>query len=355
MNQVKEKVQVYKRYLEMYLIIFSGLAHKFPEVRIYEPFAGNGKEKFYDKSGDFFEGSVKVAIPIIEKKLAEQSSNKINIQYFVNDNDPNKYEELQTNFNIAGREWLHISKLDARQFIHNHLSNKNKNIPSLWFIDPYGYTQVDKSDFKNIYLESRSDIIIFIPTHFITRFLGKQDSEQQEPIKKLLEIWDIDIEKARQSKGVPEFEKLLVNSLEQSDSRIFVKPYTLDFDSPQNRYSLLFISKSILAADKFLESTRRVYKEIRGGLFTDNNPWKITLEQVEYLIRVRPYNNVELYEWGIRHNLLAPELSQFIKMLIAQAKIKSKPFNQDAKIRKGSTYITRDNYQNKVKKILFYV
>ncbi len=359
MEKVKEKIAVYQRYLDIYLEIFDRLTHKFDRVRIYEPFAGDGEEKAYGGGDDIYEGSVSVAIQMIEEKLKEGKFKKGRIDYFVNDLEPEKCKKLKEKFYSPQRDWLHISNQNAHEFINEHIEYAGY-IPNLWFIDPYGYTQVGKEDYEKIYSKKGSDIIIFIPTPFITRFIGSDpDKEPEKPIKELLKTWDIEIEVARQSKDIRAFEKLLVNSLKESntDSEFYAKSYTLYFHESKNDYSLLFISRHILGAQKFLEARKMVYKKYGTDMLPPKSLIEIKPEDIIAYIGEKPRNNLELYKWGIINDLLAPELNKFVIDLLESGILYKEPYdkNKPTRMAKNVNYIAYEHFAKDAKKLLFHI
>ncbi len=352
MDKIKEKIEVYREYLNIYLEIL--LRTDFREIRVYEPFAGNGKEKGYGENEGFYEGSVNVAIPLIEKKISGQEHHGKKIRYFVNDIDPQKYEELKKNFATDAKGWLNVSNRAAKEFIAEHTKDMGTYVASLWFIDPYGYTQVDKDDFAKIYKKKSSDIIIFIPTQFITRFIGGDpEKEPEAPVKRFLDMWGISVKEAKENQDVDKFAKLLTTKIRNLNEGLYALPYTLSFDNTKNNYSLIFISKHRLGAEKFLESTRKIYIKKGSDLFNPKDPVELKPEEILAWMEEKSMNNIELSDKGVHNGLLATDLKALLTVLEKDNKIVRKHF--DGTEGKPRGYYLRPDKKNKYPRVIFSI
>ena len=153
-HHTRQKVAIYDAYLKRYLRIVS--QGGYPRVNLYDPCAGKGTY------GDC-DGSAVVAC----NNIRANSSCVPNEGYHLFLNEPNEEnrEELAKACSYNFVEC--IDSLDAESFIskccrQRHVGHK------LWFIDPYGYTQVRRSSVTEIMDQKSSEVLLFIPLTFIS-------------------------------------------------------------------------------------------------------------------------------------------------------------------------------------------
>ncbi|MCH9664870.1 MAG: three-Cys-motif partner protein TcmP [Gammaproteobacteria bacterium] len=354
MNQVKEKVQVYSEYLSTYLAILNLPSNKFEEIHIYEPLAGEGEDKIEGKD-KIFDGSVKQAFPIIEGNNKNRPDKPNRIKYFINDKNTKKHNKLKESFLTPdSQEWLRIYNTDAQTFINERLQDiKGKNIHSLWFVDPCGYTQVKKEDYKKIFndLGQKAELLIFVPLIYIIRFLAALDNKKVSGVADFLKDWDINRDELPANHKPQDFEKLLVSKMKKLFPNKYIKSYSLALnDRPQDFFSLIFISSNIFGADKFLEAGERIFKKTRHGLSFGGERYneKDALSKLKGFIEERPRNNVELYEWGIDNDFYPVKMKELLDTLYRQGDLARFSYH-DRNKRASHNYINHDLYaQSKI-------
>ena len=344
LGKFKEKVQVYEHYLDIYLSILTRVS---PNIHIYEPLAGDGKD-------GYFEGSIKAAIEIINK---HQKDDSYSIKYFINDKDIDKCNKLRKE--CKAHNWIDISNLDAKDFIDKY-TNSTVGYFNLWFIDPYGYTQVEKEDIEKIInFQKSSDLIIFFPTQFVSRFISKL-SKEKTPVRimKFCEQWGIKYEEIKKIKDPEMFEKVLKDAMKLNYPKCYISSYTLKQDNKKNIYTLFFISKHYLALEKFLETKGKVL-ESQSPLFLDvMNVWQQyeqkAKESLKKYLQTEKTNN-ELYIWGIKNELLPKSVKKLLQDLEDEKTIIIKPSEQQKKRRGKAFYIANKYYNEKDVRLIYNI
>ena len=348
----KEKIEVYRHYLDVYLNIVTKVS-KDKDINVYEPLSGDGKDQhFY---GEFqYDGSVKAAINIIEK---HRKDSKCQIKYFINDNDTNKHKKSQEKY--KDYEWVNISKLDAKTFINNYASVGGSH--NLWFIDPYGYTQVEKEDIdKIIFSHNKSDIIIFFPTIFITRFISDPDSEETPaPIKKFFQDWGIKYQGMEDINDPEICEEIIKDAMKSNYPKHYISSYTLKKDSNIHTFSLFFISKHPLGAEKFLETKDKLSEQDKQiEIPYNNNLTQQYEEELEELIKEflkEEKTNREIYIWGLRNELSTKYFNKLLRKLESENTITIKLARQENKRNNKSFYIGYRYYKEKIDHLIYKI
>ena len=352
LNIFKEKIEVYRHYLDVYLSIItkvSKVSKVSKDINVYEPLSGDGKDKHY--YGEFqYDGSVKAAIKIIEK---HRNDSKCEIRYFINDSGTNEYKRLLDEY--KDYPWVYISKIDAKAFIDKHAQGTIGS-HNLWFIDPYGYTQVEKNDItKIIYSPNSADIIIFFPTIFITRFISDPDSDETPaPIKKFFQDWGIEYQGKQDIKDPEVCEKIIKDAMKSNYNDCYICSYTLNKSSKLNLFSLFFISRHHLGAEKFLETKEKILEkdmQMQLSLSADeqsDNIWHKYEQEAEEPLKQyleEEKTNKQLYIWSIRNGLLPKSLKKLLQKLEEKNIITIKPIKQGNKRRKNTFYVNRKSYE----------
>ena len=354
MNQVKEKVQVYSEYLSAYLAILNLPSNKFDEIHIYEPLAGEGEDKIGGKN-KIYDGSVKQAFPIIEGNNKNRPDKPNRIKYFINDKNTTKHNKLMEDFLTPdSQKWLRIYNTDAKTFINERLQDiKGKNIRSLWFSDPFGYTQVKKGDYENIFahLGQQAELLIFLPLIYITRFLAALEAKNMSGVADFLKDWDINRDEIYTHHKPQDFEKLLVNKMRGVFPNKYVKSYSLALnDRSQDFFALIFISGHIFGAEKFLDAAETVFKKTRLDLFFGGERYneKDALYKLESFIKQETRNNVELYEWGIENDFHPAKMNALLDKISEQGILKKFCY-RDTNKKASYNYIDYKRYKKRIK------
>lgn len=340
----KEKLKVYKEYLKEYLSVM--LKTKYKSIYIIEPFAGKGI------SDDGNEGSAMIARNIILN--FQQDKNYNNITLYLNDNNKKNCTELYDNLKSVDFR-LQMSNKDANDFIKNILEKRELSNHSFMFIDPFGYTQISKDTYNLLFSQDNIDILIFIPTYFIYRFLkGEEKDPKYKPIAEFLNDFNINKEIAVKAKNDSMFAEEIVNSIKKIINFDFVYKRQIKNENNVNSYHLFFITKHIKGANKFLDAIYRIEKDNKD-LFSSSGAISDLETIFENEIKQKgSLDNCELYKLGIKLGFCAPQQQKILRELEKENKIVVKEVT-DKKRRQNSFYIGFDYFKknNKIIEIKY--
>ncbi|MCA6079940.1 MAG: three-Cys-motif partner protein TcmP [Endomicrobium sp.] len=325
-NHSKIKLDIYKKYLEAYLSIMINVPN-YDNISIVEPFAGKGK------SNNGENGSAVIAKNVIESII---NNNSKNIRLILNDI---KYcEDLEKNLQPYKEDIISCSNKDANEFIIDVLSqNDNNKTHRLFFIDPWGYTQLKGETYQKIFTAERLDFLIFIPLSHIYRFLGNgRRFKSLKPIVNFLSDVGINEKNAENCSDVEEFLEEIKKAFREKAVTEFV--YHKILKTKDSQHCLLFSTRHILGAEKFLEILDKIDRQ--QYLFLPEEP--IFIKHIYH--QKKTLTNCELYEYGILDSLLPKKVGSILKRLESNNKITVVP--KASTRRKGVFYI-----RNKDKKI----
>ncbi len=340
----KVKLSIYKKYLEAYLSIMALQNIPFKDIFIVDVFAGQGKDKNDN------EGSALIAANIINGFNGREQ--KKSIKLYLNDIKASNCEDLRNNIPEEYKNFVKISNQDANDFIKGFF-DKIKEISSshsLVFIDPFGYSQINKDTYNNIFKKENLDIFIFMPIFHIYRFLkGKQEDERYKPIAAFLENFDITTEIVKSIDSVEVFADRIKASIKNYRNDDLVYSYIINNKENSNKYALFFITKNILGAEKFLESVQKIEEKIN----LQQELFELILPEEEGFIKliidaINPLNNRQIYSVGIKNGFLPRQVNAILKELEDTRKIVIdgiSPFKR----RKGAFYISHSDYKEKPK------
>ncbi len=331
----KEKLKVYEEYLKQYLPVMINSPF-IDNVRIIEPFAGKGIDNMGNK------GSALLAKDII-LSFAEKKNYK-KIKLYLNDKKEEHYKSLCEKVNSSDFQ-VEIFNKDADLFITDILKNIKNNTHSFIFIDPYGYTQIKNSTYDLLFSFFGIDILIFIPTSFIYRFL-KSDEKKNEykPIANFLNDFGIDEKIARILNNINDFSEEIIKGIKNKSKAKFVYKKQIKCENGANIYHLFFVSKHIYGADKYLEAIWKIEKD-NPDLFTFTGELDDLDKSFENEILRTERNNCELYELGIELGFRSSRQQEILRYLEDRRKIRIENMGYQ-KNKKFCYYTNYNNYKN---------
>ena len=239
-KHTREKLQIYRIYLESYLSVLCNTKCK--SISVYEPFAGEG---LYENNEI---GSALIAIDIIRKFIKKKK-----IRLFLNELDKKKFRKLKES--ISDCEFVDAYNMLAENFLSKIISNNRKDIYNLFFIDPCGYTQYSHENLDKLLDLENTDYLIFMPTTHIYRFMKEKDN----PAARF--VLDIGIEEStiKNINNIDSFAEELADKLKEKAATPFVYYCKLCNNRAHNSlFHLFFVTKHITGAEKFLEVKDKV-------------------------------------------------------------------------------------------------
>lgn len=333
----KFKLELYRLYLESYLTILLKSA-RFQEVFVHDVFAGSGKSA-NDESGSALIAAI--AIQNIQKTLPKPP-----VILRLNEKDPNKCTLLMEA--LRPFQFAQLSDLDANQYIEKWRQPNNSH--SLFFIDPYGYTQLSIENLKSLLSMNRCEFLIFIPISHIYRFLRKgEKSEQMTPIANFLHDLKIGEAQAKQTNSPVEFSQLVLDALRTISRAEYLYKEMIRNRLHNTEHCLIFITRNILGAEKFLEAQNGLKEQVKSNQaqfafdFLDNYDAKSLLE---FAGPDTLHDNLSLYKAGIQAGFLPKQIIKELKSLEKDGRVIVTPVA--GKERKDRGYYV--NYEKYIKK-----
>lgn len=318
------KLKIYNSYLKAYVSIMK-MVPRFKEIRIIEPFAGKGKSD----NGEY--GSAYIANEIIRKQGTDNAGvNKFKLLF----NDKQFSKELKDN--LAAWDNMRVWNLDADSFLNEVIKRSSgRNIHSLFFIDPWGYSQIKGSTYDKLFQLNSFEVLVFIPVSLIFRFIRFRENESQlAPIATFLS--DMGIEDASSCKSIDDFTDKIVQAFKIKAKTEFVYCKKLKNKHANTQHSLFFITRNVLGAEKFLEA---LDKSENPGLFEYIDVFYDQRFQQE--LSGKTLTNTELFKIIIQHGYLPKNVYPYLKDLEDNNKLTVEA--KDGKKRRKGTYCLENN------------
>lgn len=323
----QQKVAIYGAYLARYLKIIT--QSSYDQVNIFDPFAGCGKYGEYD-------GSAVVACKSI---LNVRGSVYCDCQLYLNEPDEKNKVELQKHCSFDFVKC--IDNIDANEFIAKYCRRSMRG-HSLWFIDPYGYTQVLRRSLDAVMSRRGTEIVLFIPLSFIYRFLDAREGDASlKPIATFLENYSISPEEARKC-GTPEqFAGMISRKLQNE----YGFCWHATMQEKAQYYSLFFIGKHPYGLEKFLEARDVILKDETMQQFT-LMPMGDENDLLKMLQEFKVVNNYEMYICGLKNGFTPKAINNHLKKLEDRGAIAVAP-REGVQRKRKAFYIGREYYDNK--------
>lgn len=241
------KLEIFENYLDSWLPTFILYDFNKP-IQIFDLFAGAG----YDKNN--IEGSPLRSLRIIRKHGPKLRNKKKIVYLYLNDLDTNKISTLTEYCNEKIKEYniedvvkLIITNTSFIDFLRKNTTKLDSGC-NLIFVDQNGFKEVTEKVFKYLINLELSEFIFFISSSFIHRFSDDPEVQKFHPKFDFIKI------KTSNRKVVHniicrEFEKYVPSNIKNYS----VIPFSIMKSDKNNVYGLIFVSKHIRGADKFLD------------------------------------------------------------------------------------------------------
>jgi three-Cys-motif partner protein len=273
------------RILEEYLKGWFPILSKFKRILYLDGFAGSGE---YD---DGSVGSPIIALNVANNHVLKLEADEIN--FFFIENKAKRADYLRTKINqmfqaTGNGKYAKLRKNFTVEVDHGEFNStmssllsgiKSSIIPTMAFIDPFGYTDLNLDVLSKILRFNSCELLITYMVGFLDRF--SFDEKHQQSIKHSLELTDQEIQTIRSISNNKEREQrwlaILIEKLENKARSMMPMPkevYHLAFEvrDQSNRllYHLVYMTKSQTGLEVMKEAMYRVGKD--GNLrFSDYN------------------------------------------------------------------------------------
>lgn len=316
------KLEVFEAYLREWLPVFIQSPY-YNAVNICDYFAGTGQ----DSCGVL--GSPLRIVKVIEEYKDSIIEKKFRVGLLFNELSKKKYDEMKVSvqakidaLNINGFLTVEYCNEDF-QALFQKKANGVKDHPNLIFLDQNGIKQISHQIFGTLDSFNKTDFMFFIASSFITRFGQTKEFKEHFP--------DFD---ASGLKNPSDIHRKIVDYYrsklpQYSKTRLF--PFTIKKD--QNIYGLVFGTKHVLGAEKFLKIAWDKNKingeanfdidddtEKQQGVLFDDMKIKTKLEKFKddlqnYLNNGGCRSNKELYDFALDNGVLPSHVSDLIQKM----------------------------------------
>lgn len=282
------KLEIFENYLDSWLPTFILSDYKKP-IQVFDLFAGAG----YDKN--HVEGSTLRSLKIIRKHAPIlRNKNKI-VHLYINDINSDFISNLTEYCNDKIEEYsindvvkLIISNISFMEFLKTNKSLLESGC-NLIFIDQNGFKEVSENVFNFLICLDTTEFLFFISSSYIHRFAD--ETEVQKFHRKF------DFEKIKNSNRkvihnviCREFEKYVPSKIKQYS----LIPFSIMKKDNNNVYGLIFVSKHIRGADKFLDVAWKM-NIINGNanfdIDDDSKKYQLDIFKGKLLTKIEAFQN----------------------------------------------------------------
>lgn len=326
------KVKLYSRYLSIYLNV---LARSFVNnIYLYDLFCGEG---IYEDGG---EGSPIAALECIKRHYYSNEQKCPNL--FVTFNDTGfseiEKEKLKTDRvkefadKIFRPENVKVgfTNIDYSKIIEKVIERTSKlknDERALVFIDPWGYKKINPTDIKQLLENGKTEVILFLPIYFMSRFAEKAKDEEYrggEALRNFLGELFGSIQNLPNYKNQNEFIFLIQEEFKKFLKLKYVDSFKIERENNQ-WFSLYFFTNNPKGFLKMLESKWALDKKHGAGfkqgdghmldMFDEISLTHYDQKVLEFLKQNSAATNEDLRNFGIENNFLPKHTKQVLDQL----------------------------------------
>lgn len=337
----KAKLDLYKSYLSEYLPILGNSGYV-DAINIFDIFCGTG---VYD-DGNL--GSPLIAAACIaEYELYFEQKGQLSkpVKLFINDFDKNKVSSVSEMIDAIPLKNCKVTPYnkDASEMfdiVADKINSFSSRERSLIFIDPYGYSKIDKNKLFNLLKRKRSEIILFLPVAHMKRFteeaLTDYEKKAYENLRRfILEFFNEESKVIKAEKlNIFDYIEELRNAF-SFDDQFYTASHYIERNKA-NYYALFFIGHHIYGLEKFIEAKWKNASlgqgfnqgKEQGNLFGnslneyDKNVSIANLEKLfRKLIEQKEVSNNELYEFTLKHQFKPSHMNELLRQWKAAKKM----------------------------------
>ncbi|WMW77311.1 three-Cys-motif partner protein TcmP [Flavobacterium sp. 20NA77.7] len=350
------KVKLLETYLKRYFNILNN--SKFiGDIHYFDLFSAEG---VYENGG---KGSPIIVLDSIKNAYyaaKHKNGNSGKFHCMFNDIEESKIETLKKNISNLK---LHYSEFGNIEFLTKdyqilvpEVSKKLDKLPkkekAFVFIDPYGYKEVRISDIKSLLKNGNSEVLLFLPTHFMFRFIEDGTPESlYEFIEEIVpkEQWP------KSQTGLVFIENLKNGFKKYLGKNFFVDTFVISREKNQF-FCLFFFTSHIYGFDRMLDAKWELDEEQgRGWRYSSGVEDLFSCVEIEpstekfedtlrSFIGLKSRNNKEIYEYTLRCGHLPSHASQILKKWQENKELISKtPSGENG--RKSAFYLSYKEYK----------
>lgn len=342
LDHSKAKVELYGRYLGAYLNILCRVSF-IEKIFIFDLMAGEGKDCKGSK------GSPLVAVDVIKNHFLMNINNP-QIEIWFNDLNMSEIEpeisKIQRIKNLISKETIPNGVTikyfgeDYNIVLPKAISEIERSTKSkgLFFIDPYGYKDIDPDDLKRILSYKDTEILLFLPISPMYRFAKKslvEPSPGSMPLRnfliKLFGQTDVEFSSPKDF-----IHQLKVKLQDYIGDEVYVPTFSLKRNHT-NIYCLFFFTNHQKGCEIMLDAIWRM--DDQGlGYKQDNAPMLFSVVElsnypdklINFIKATSNCTNHDIYKFGLKNDFLPKHSNEVLKKLqkngiVVRSSLDSKP------------------------------
>ncbi|OGV38104.1 MAG: hypothetical protein A2X48_07460 [Lentisphaerae bacterium GWF2_49_21] len=358
------KLEIFRGYIREWIPVFL-TKNRFSHIHIYDFFAGPGT----DKAGK--PGSPIIIIEELKKYLADPKVPKatgVDITLYFNDKDKAHIDSLHKSIESLGSTSgfsIELSNLDFPDAYQKKLPElKSNDSAKLVLLDQCGIKQVNDHVFKELIECPTTDILFFISSGIIHRFISEGSIRQYFPMPEE-EIKSIKRQEIHRYICRSFYERLI-----PSGQTYYLAPFSILKGT--NIYGIIYGSSNFLGLQKFLkvcwnedEVTGEANYDIdddpirrdgQAGLFPEFNIIKkqdtFRQDMINFLKSGHKSNN-NIYRFTLENGFLPKHVNDLFRQFQREGKLIVSSPVPGIEVPKGAFYISWDYYKDKQYKARF--
>jgi three-Cys-motif partner protein len=315
------KVKLFGRYLSIYLNVLA--RSTIENIYLYDLFCGEG---IYNDGG---KGSPIVTLDCVKNHYYGNNNSCPNLFITFNDSEKSEIEtdklkidrvkEFASKIFRPDNVKVAFTKIDYNILIGKvieRITLLKNNERALIFIDPWGYKEIDPADIKQLMQNGKTEVILFLPIYFMSRFVNKSKDIDFKGGKALREFMGKlfgTIENIPRIEGQKEFIYLVQEQFKVYMGLKYVDTFKIERDN-NNWFCIFFFTNNKKGFHKMLDAKWSIDKK-RGDGFKTGDDIKIELfdeikvsgyqeKVLNYLKRNHDATNITLLDFGLENNFL---------------------------------------------------
>lgn len=366
LDHSRAKVKFYQAYLSRYLNILFNSKH-INRINIFDVFCGMG---IYE---DGNHGSPIAAYEVINDVLEKWPLDK-SIYLTLNDADIQNIAKVNQyicdNNTHGNRLIVKAHNTDAETLlekISTQIYKTRSDTRNLIFIDPYGYKKIKRDLIHRLLVNGRTEIIIFLPVSFISRFsryaILNQNSPGHRPLYEFIKSFFPDKHRFcignqfTENEFIAEFKKAL-----SFNNSYHTASYSIE-RSKNNYFAMFFITNHIYGLEKILEvkweldgENGKGFSQPKQASLFDSIDHQEAMENHFNDLRdkllcflKKDRTNHELYKFALYFGYTPKHLTKVLVSLCESKKIIIQNINDEKPARKNAFYVNYKELKNEPK------
>ncbi len=365
------KLEIFRGYIRQWLPVFisrrtSPSRRTFSDVHIYDFFAGPGT----DAAGN--PGSPLVIFEELEQYLTSDKTPidpDVKVFLHFNDADCEKMKRLEQTIRQCGKDLPCVVKFSCMEFrlafLDNLQSIQHKDTANLVIMDQCGIKEVNKDIFATLVGCSATDMLFFISSSFIRRFISDESVQTHFPLPEkeihLISAKDIHRYVCREI-----YQKLIPEG-----RHYHVAPFSIEKDGGANIYGIIFGSGNLLGLEKFLrvcwnkdkvtgEANYNIDDDVgRDGqmsLIPEDNVIKkqdMFRRHLAEFLRQRKPDNRGLYQFVLENGFLPSHAAEILRDMQGCGVLSVLALASGQRARAGAFYLNWNEYNTGQPRVCF--